>query len=347
MVNKLLNYVSEEKRPLVNRLLGYPRESVGSIMSVDFLKAKINTEKSKILKRVLESDIDAKNLEVIWIVDQTLKLVGFVYLADLYRLKNESILEILNPIIAYVQTTDDQEIAAKMVNRYHLEALPVVDSEGRLVGSIITEIILDVMALEFEEDLLNLQGITSSPEDDEIYLETSIFKISKKRFSWLIILMFTATVTSMLIQKYEAVLASSVALIAYIPVLMDTGGNSGSQSTTTVIHSLAKDEIQFSDFFKVLFKEMRIGLLVGFIMSIVNFARIMLMDSVGTMVALTVSLTLWITLIVSKSIGGVLPLLAVKLKQDPTVMAGPLITTLVDTTALIVYFEIAKVFLSL
>lgn len=347
MVSKLLSYVSEEKRPLVNRLLGYPRESVGSIMSVDFLKAKINTEKSKILKRVHESDIAAANLEVIWIVDQTLKLIGFVYLADLLRLESESIEEILNPLIAYVHTTDDQEKAAKMVNRYHLEALPVVDSEGRLVGSIATEVILEVMTDEFQEDMLNLQGISTSDEDDEPYLETSIFKISKKRFSWLVILMFTATITSMLIRNYESILASSVALIAYIPVLMDTGGNSGSQATTTMIHALARDEVNFTDFFSVLFKEVRIGLVVGLIMAIINFARIIIMDKVGFMVALTVSLTLWFTLIIAKSIGGVLPLIAVKFKQDPTVMAGPLITTLVDTVSLVVYFEMAKILLHL
>lgn len=347
MVNKLLNHVSDKKRPLVNKLLGYPKESVGSIMSVDFLMAKEHSLKEEILQKVYQTNIDATNLEVIWIVDKTLKLKGFIYLADLLRLKENNVEEILNPISSCVTTLDDQEVAAKLINRYHLEALPVVDLEGRLVGSIVTETILDVIVDEFEEDILNLQGINKSNEEHESYLDMSVFKISKKRLSWLVILMFTATVTSILIQRYEAVLASSVALVAYIPVLMDTGGNSGSQSTATVIQSLARDEIGIKDFFRVLFKEIRIGLVVGLVMGMLNFVRIMIMDRVGMDVAFVVSFTLLVTLVVSKSIGGILPLIAIKFKQDPTVMAGPLITTVVDATALIVYFEIAKLFLNI
>lgn len=345
MVNKLLNYVSEEKRPMVNRLLGYPRESVGSIMSVEFIRGKVGASKEDPLRQVQVSPVDAKNLELIWIVDQTLKLKGFIFLADLIRLKSPSLEEILNPISAFVRASDDQEIAAKMINKYHLEALPVVDSEGRLVGSVVTESILDVMVDEFEEDLLNLQGISSSSDIPVSYLESSVFSISKKRLSWLLILMFTATITSFLIRRYEAVLASSVALVAYIPVLMDTGGNSGSQSTATIIQALAKNEVEFSDLFSVLMKEIRIGFLVGSIMAVLNFIRVLLMDGVGFITALTVSLTLLITLMISKAIGGVLPLIAARLGQDPTVMAGPLITTLVDTAALVIYFEMAQLLL--
>lgn len=344
MVNKLIKYVSDDRRPFVNQLLGYPQESVGSIMSIDYVKAKTTRTKSEVLDFVYESDIDAENLEVIWMVDQKLKLVGFIYLADLVRLKGESLEDIINPIVASVTTLDDQEMAAKVINRYHLEALPVVDLEGRLVGSIITEMILDVMTEEFQEDIYNLQGMAPT---EESYLDTPIFSIAKKRFSWLLILMFTATITSKLIQGYEAVLAGSVALIAYIPMLMDTGGNSGNQATATIIQSLALNEIEGKDFLKVIGKEAGIGLMIGGVMAVFNFARVMLMDGVTIEVACTVSLALTVTIVVAKVIGGVLPLLAVKLKQDPTVMAGPLLTTIVDTIALTVFFEFAKIILGL
>lgn len=344
MVNELLAHVSSEKRPIINELLGYPEESVGSIMSVDFVKASITRTKSEILNRVYNTNINAKNLEIIWIVNTGLKLIGYVYLADLVRHDSEDISSIIRDVVAYVNTNDDQEVAAKIFNRYHLEALPVVDSEGRLVGSIVTETILDVLRDEFTEDIYNLQGIETT---DDSYLDTSIFTIARKRFSWLLILMFTATITSALIQRYEAILATTVALVAYIPVLMDTGGNSGSQSTATVIQSLALNEIEFSDFINVVLKEVGVGIIIGILMAIMNFARIMLMDGVSVGVALTVSITLFVIVIISKTIGGILPLIAVKFNQDPTVMAGPLITTVVDTAALLVYFEIASILLNL
>ncbi|MDO5037703.1 MAG: magnesium transporter [Tissierellia bacterium] len=341
MVNKLLKYIDPQKRPSINKLLGYPQESVGSIMTIDFIKAKASEGRSRILDKVKNSDMNARNLELVWIVSESLKLIGFAYLADLYRLEGEDIEEAINPIAAYIHTTADQEEAAKMVNRYHLEALPVVDSEKRLVGAIVSEIILDVMTDEFEEDIYNLQGIQSDDEDLS-YLEDSVFSISKKRLSWLLILMFTATITSALIQRYEGLLASSVALVAYIPVLMDTGGNTGSQATATVISSLARNEIDEEDFWSVIFKETRVALVVGLVMGILNFARIMAMDGVGPGIALTVSITLLATIVLAKLIGGSLPLIAEKFNQDPTVMAGPLITTVVDIGTLVLYFEIAR-----
>lgn len=346
MVRKIMNhFVDEERRPIINQLLGYPKESIGSIMSVDFLSVKNTLGPSAAIERVLNSELDANRLEQIWITDESLVLIGYVYLADLLRNKDKGIDDLLYPIAASVYASDDQEVVAKIAHKYHLAEIPVTDSEGRLIGFVPAEWAIDIMHDEYEEDLANIHGITESSA--ESYWKKSSFQMAKDRTAWLIICLLTATLTGFIIQRYEAVLATSVILTAYIPMLMDSGGNAGTQSSTTIITALYSGEVNYRELFKVIFKEFKIGMIAGFALVIVNMLRMFALDGVSIQVNLTVSITLLLTIVLSKIIGGILPLIADKIKIDPTIMAGPLITTIVDTFVLLVYFEVASLLLGI
>lgn len=345
MVRRLMDeFVTGERREIVNKLLGYPEDSVGAIMTVEFVSAKASAGMEHIYQRVMTSNLDGDKLEQIWITDDSLMLLGYVFLADVLRYMDQPVEEMLNPLPRTVQATDDQEIVAKLAYRYDLSEIPVTDSEGRLIGTVPLEDAVDIMHEEYEEDLSNIHGIQES--SDDVYLDRSIFAIAKDRTTWLIICLITATMTGFIIQRYESLLAASVALTAYIPMLMDSGGNAGSQSSTTVIRFLYTGDIGFSDTLQVMWKEVRVGFITGSILVIVNFIRMTLLGPETLPVKLTVSLTLLITVMLSKMVGGMLPLIADKIHVDPTVMAGPIITTLVDTFALLVYFEVASHLLS-
>ncbi|NLD86732.1 MAG: magnesium transporter, partial [Clostridiales bacterium] len=225
----------------------------------------------------------------------------------------------------------------------NLAEIPVTDSEGRLIGFVPAEWTIDIAQEEYKEDLANIHGITDS--SPELYWEKSSFQIAKNRTMWLIICLLTATFTGFIIQRYESILATSVILTAYIPMLMDSGGNAGTQSSTTIITALYSGEVNYKKSFKVIFKELKIGIIAGLALVIVNMLRMFILDGVSIQVNLTVSITLFLTIVLSKIIGGVLPLIADKIKIDPTIMAGPLITTIVDTFVLLVYFETASLFL--
>lgn len=346
MVRKIMNhFVDDKRRPIINQLLGYPKESVGAIMSVDFLSVKKTVRPFEAIEKVLNSDSDAIRLEQVWITDESLVLIGYAFLADLLRNKNKDIEDFLYPIIASVYASDDQEVVAKIAYKYDLSEIPVTDSEGRLIGIVPVEWAIDIMHDEYEEDLANIHGITESSA--EPYWKKTSFQMAKERTTWLIICLLTATLTGFIIQRYEAVLATSVILTAYIPMLMDSGGNAGSQSSTTLITALYSREVSFKDSFKVIFKELKIGMIAGFALVIVNMLRMFVLDGVSLQVNLTVSITLLLTIVLSKIIGGILPLIADRIKIDPTIMAGPLITTIVDTFVLLVYFEVASLLLGI
>ena len=346
MVRKIMNhFIDEERRPIINQLLGYPKESVGAIMSVDFLSVKKTVRPSEAIEKVLTSDSDAIRLEQVWITDESLVLIGYAFLADLLRNKNKDIEDFLYPITASVFASDDQEAVAKIAYKYDLSEIPVTDSEGRLIGIVPVEWAIDIMHDEYEEDLANIHGITESSA--ESYWKKSSFQMAKDRTMWLIICLLTATLTGLIIQRYEAVLAASVILTAYIPMLMDSGGNAGTQSSTTIITALYSGEVNYRELFKVIFKEFKIGMIAGLALVIVNMLRMFALDGVSLQVNLTVSITLLLTIVLSKIIGGILPLIAEKIKIDPTIMAGPLITTIVDTFVLLVYFEVASLLLSI
>lgn len=345
ITKKLMDtHIDDNRRKVVNELLGYPQESVGSIMTVNFLSVKETDSPKSALDKIMASKLDAEKLEQIWLTDQSLVLIGFVYIADIIRNQNESLKELAKSITATVTPYEDQEVVAKLSYRYDLGEVPVVDSENRLIGIVPAEDVIDVVHDELQEDMSNITGIS---DQSESYLEESSFKIAKTRTTWLIICLLTATMTGFIIHRYESLLASAVALTAYIPMLMDSGGNAGSQASTTVITSLYSGELSVKDFFKVVAKEASIGLITGIILVIINFIRLMIVDQAKIRVNLTVSITLILTIIFSKVMGGILPLIADKLDVDPTVMAGPLITTVVDTLVLLIYFEVASLLLGI
>ena len=345
MVKKLMtSHIDSDRREIINELLGYPEESVGSIMTVNFLSVKSSDSPAQAMKKVMESDLDAEKLEQIWVTDESLVLTGFVFIADLIRNKKATIESITQQITAVVGPTDDQEVVAKLSIKYDLGEVPVIDSEGRLIGIVPAEDVIDVVHEELQEDFANITGIS---DQGESYIDESSFTIAKNRTTWLVICLITATMTGFIIQRYESLLAQAVALTAYIPMLMDSGGNAGSQSSTTIMTQLFSGNLSAKDFLKVVFKEIRVGTLVSLVLVAINFLRILVVDNVNIAVNLTVSLTLFLTIVLSNIIGGLLPLLADKLNIDPTVMAGPLITTIVDTGVLLIYFEVASLLLGL
>lgn len=345
MVRSLMRLIEKDnRRDMIHTLLKYPKESVGSIMSVNFLSIKDTLMTKEALDKIIASDLDANKLEQIYVTDASLSLIGYVYLADVLRHPlNANLEEIIYPIHSSIFATDDQEIVAKLAYKYDLSEIPVTDSEGRLIGIVPVEVAVDIMREEHDEDIANLHGIQDS--EAESYWDKSSFRISKERAMWLVICLITATLTGFIIQRYEAILASHVILTAYIPMLMDSGGNAGSQSSTTLIRSLYTGDIVFSQLLRVIWKEFQIGIMVGIILVLINMGRMFLVDGIDIFVNLTVSISLFLTIILSKVIGSLLPLLADKFKIDPTVMAGPLITTLVDSFVLVIYFEIASMLL--
>ena len=338
MVTKILAHVDHDRRHQINRLLKFPDESVGSLMSVDFVVIHEGDSREEAIEAIRASDAGYEHLTAVYVLGSKRELIGYVYMADLIRLEESDISSIVNYDVISVHTLTDQEEAANIFNRYHFLALPVTDTENRLVGIITADDIMDVIADEIYEDYSLMRGIQLSKEG---YLEQSSWQLARQRVFWLLFLMISATFTGKIIQAYDSILSSSVILAAYIPMLMDSGGNSGSQSSTVVIRALALDEIQVGDFLKVALKEAGVGFIVGLIISVVNYFRIILFDRTSPVIALTVSLTLLFTIVMSKLIGGLLPLIAKMTNQDPAVMASPLITTIVDAVSLLIYFTIA------
>ncbi len=345
MVRQLMQYIeNDDRRDMINKLLGYPQESVGSVMSVNFLSIKTTLTAKQALDKIVASDLDANKLELIYMTDYSLALVGYVYLADIIRMPlTQTLDDIMFPIHSSVYATDDQEIVAKLSYKYDVSEIPVTDSEGRLIGVVPLEMAIDIMHEEYDEDMANIHGIQETESDG--YWEKSSFQISKDRATWLIICLITATLTGFIIQRYEAILATNVILTAYIPMLMDSGGNAGSQSSTTLIRALYTGEIGMNKMFHVIWKEFKIGIMVGLVLVMVNMVRIFALDGVSIWVNMTVSITLLFTIILSKIIGAILPIVANRFRIDPTVMAGPLITTIVDSFVLVIYFEIARLLL--
>ena len=272
-------------------------------------------------------------------------LEGTISLKDLVLLDVDTkISEVMQVEPIFVKTHDHQEYIADVFKNYDLIAAPVVDNEQRLVGIITIDDIVDVMEKEATEDFHRMAAI--EPFDDS-YLDTSVLVLAKKRIGWLLVLMISATLTGLILSKYELALESVVALTFFIPMLMDTGGNAGSQASTLVIRSITLGEVKFKDIFRVIKKELGVSLIVGLALCVVNFLRIWLVQGYDLAIALTVTTTLFFTVLMSKVIGGILPILADKVKLDPAIMASPLITTIVDTFSLLIYFSVARVFLKI
>lgn len=345
VVKRILKHTSDVERKLINQFLKYPDFSAGSLMTIEFVDLKRHMTVKEAIRHIRAIGLDKETIYTCYITNEKRHLEGIVSLKDLVLSSSDKrVEEIMRTEPLHVNTYDDQEVVANMFKKYDLLAIPVVDNENRLVGIITIDDIVDVIEEETTEDIYKMAAVI--PPDEE-YITASVMSLAKKRIPWLLALMISATFTGMIIKGYENLLAVYVVLTAYIPMLMNTGGNAGAQASTLVIRSLVLEEITFSDIFKVIWKEMRVSLVVGVILAGVNFLRIYFIEKLQIEIALTISLTLVITIMAAKMLGGILPIIAKKLKLDPTIMASPIITTIVDALALTIYFLFATWLLGL
>lgn len=353
VVKRILRQADPQTRKEINELLKYPEDSAGSIMTTEcvILRPKMTVEEA--IKRIRRTGIDKETIYTCYVSAPDSTLIGITTIKTLLLAEEDEIIEnIMETNVISVNTLDDQEIVAQMFNKYNFLALPVVDNENRLVGIVTFDDAIDVMEEEATEDIQKMAAIT--PNTEKPYDRIGVFETYISRIPWLLILMVSATFTGMIITGYEDALAASSAvfLTAFIPMLMDTGGNSGSQASVTIIRALSLGEIEFKDIFKVIFKECRVALLCGVSLAAVNFLKLMLFDRlvlhndhITLIVALVVCLTMVVTIFIAKFVGCTLPMLAKKLGFDPAVMASPFITTIVDAISLMVYFSIATAIL--
>ena len=353
VVKRILRQADPQTRKEINEILKYPEDSAGSIMTTEcvILRPKMTAEEA--IKRIRRTGIDKETIYTCYVSDTHSTLIGIVTIKTLLLSDDDEVIEnIMETNVISVNTLDDQEEVAQMFNKYNFLALPVVDKENRLVGIVTVDDAIDVMEEEATEDIQKMAAIT--PTTDKPYDRIGVFETYLARIPWLLILMISATFTGMIITGFEDALAGSLVLSAFIPMLMDTGGNSGSQASVTVIRALSLDEIEFKDIFKVIFKEARVSILCGVTLAAANFAKIMLFDrlvlgntGITVQVALVVCLTMIVTIFIAKLVGCTLPMIAAKIGFDPAVMASPFITTIVDAISLVVYFQIAQAILHL
>lgn len=337
LVTRILHTVSSDKRDLINQLLKFPENSAGSIMTTEYVSLKKTMTIKETMKHIKEVGIHKETIYTCYVLENR-RLIGIVSAKDLMTLDdNTFIQDIMETEIISVGTHTDQEETARLFSKYDLLALPVVDLDNRMVGIITVDDAMDVMVDEATEDISIMGAVNPS---EKTYFETSVFSHAKNRFLWLLILMLSSTITGTIITQYENAFAAIPLLVSFIPMLMDTGGNCGSQSSTLIIRGLALDEIRFKDIFRVIFKEFRVALLVSLGLALANGLRIFIMYK-DLKLAFVIGLSLICTVILSKIIGCILPLFAKKINLDPAIMAAPLITTLVDTCSIIIYFTIA------
>lgn len=345
IVKKVLKNSDEKTRKLINQFLKYPDSSAGSIMTIEFVDLKNEMTVKQALQHIKETGVDKETIDSCYIIDKNRRLEGVISIRKLVLSDDSKIVKDLMQVnVKYVNTNDDQEVISGLFKKYDFISMPVVDSECRLVGIVTIDDIVDVIDQETTEDFQRMAAMQPS---DEEYLKTNVFLLARHRITWLLILMISATFTGNIIKSFDQVLQSVVLLASFIPMLMDTGGNAGTQSSTLIIRGLALDEINIKDFFKVFFKELQVGCIVGFLLSAFNFLRIYYFEKVDLSISLTVCITLFFTVILAKMVGGILPIIAQKCKVDPAMMASPLITTIVDSFALIIFFTMAKSLLNI
>lgn len=339
VVDRLLMATDEDRRKQINTLLNYPEDSAGSIMNVEYIAFNKDMTVEEAILKIRQVGLNRETIYTCYVLEKR-KLIGAISLRELLTSgDNRTIEEIMETNVLYVNTHDDQEEVVNIISNYNLIAIPVVDNEMRMVGIITVDDAMDVMEEEATEDMSMMAGIVAPSEDS--YFETSIWQHAKSRFPWLLFLMLSATLSGLVLGSFEKVLIAMPILNTFVPMLTGTGGNCGSQSSTLIIRGLATEEIEFKDILKVLFKELRVAVLVGAMLAVVNGIRILLMYHGNMMLAVALGLTLICTVILAKVIGCVLPLVAKKVGLDPALMAAPLITTLVDTGTIFLYFTIA------
>ena len=345
IVKRILKNADEDTRKMINILLSYPDDSAGSIMTTEFVDIKKEMTVKETISRIRLTGVDKETIDTLYVIDSNRKLEGIVPIRKILLSEEHLFIkDIMDTNYVFIRTLEDQENAAAMFKKYDYFSMPVVDSENRLVGIITIDDILDIIEEENEEDFAKMNALAPS---DEKYLDSSVVTLAKQRIMWLLILMVSATFTGIIIRKYENVLSTVVILASFIPMLMDTGGNSGSQSSTLIIRGLALGELELSDYAEIFWKEFKVSLVVGSVLAFVNFLRIFFLERVDFLVALTVCISLFATVVLAKVVGGMLPLIAKKFNLDPAIMAAPLVTTIVDTFALMVYFSTASVLMGL
>ena len=343
VVRRILRQADPDMRKMINEILKYPDDSAGSIMTTEYVNFRPDLTVSEAIKNLRRSGVDKETIYTCYVTEKDRKLIGIVTVRRILMADDDAeIRDIMEENVISVNTMDDREDVANQFAKYGLLALPVVDREDRLVGIVTIDDAIEVIREEATEDIEKMAAITPS---DKPYLKTSAFELWLARIPWLLILMLSSTFTERIITHFESALLTTGILAAYIPMLMGTGGNSGSQSSVALIRSLSLDEVEFSDIFRVQWKEIRVALLCGITLGAANFLKLMFINSVGLPIALVVSLALVLTVLCAKFVGCSLPILSKKIGLDPAVMASPFITTIVDSLSLLIYFYIASLVL--
>jgi len=351
VVKRILRNADPETRKSINEILKYPEDSAGSLMTTEFVDLRGSMTVEDAFKRIRRTASDMETISVCYVTDEGRHLLGYLSIRTLLLSEEDDVVsDIMEPNVISVGTLEDKEEVAQAFSKYDFVALPVVDAEGRLVGIVTVDDAIDVMEEETTEDIEKMAAILPT---DKPYLKTGIWETWKARIPWLLLLMVSATFTGQIIASFENALAAVAILTAYIPMLMDTGGNCGGQASVTVIRGISLGEIEFSDLVSVIWKEIRVGVICGATLAAANFAKIMLLDRlvfhnpITVTIAAVICITMLLTVICAKVIGCVLPLLAKKLGFDPAVMSSPFITTLVDAVSLLIYFRFASALLGI
>ena len=352
IVKRILKNTDAETREAINSILKYPEDSAGSIMTPEFVDLKKDMTVEDAFKRIRRTGVDKETIYTCYVTDASRHLIGVTTVKELLLNDYDSIIEdFMETNVISINTLDDQETASQVLSKYDFLAMPVVDMENRLVGIITVDDAIDVIQEENTEDIQKMAAIVPT---DTPYLKTSVIETWKKRIPWLMLLMISATITSQILTTFENKLAAVSVLIAFIPMIMDTGGNSGGQASVTIIRSLSLGEISLKDIFRVIWKEVRVGFVCGLTLAVICFAKLMLFDryvlgnsDINFTISLVISLTILLEIIMAKIIGCTLPIIAKKLKFDPAVMASPFITTIVDAISLLVYIALASIILGI
>lgn len=350
VVKRILKNIKASDRKVINELLKFPEDSAGSIMTTEMIELKEDMTVDRAFQIIKDTGIDKETIYVCYVVDNSRKLIGTVAIKDLLISERDVLIkDILEDNVISVLTTEDQEKVAKMFDKYNFMAMPVVDKENRLVGIVTIDDAIDVMQDENTEDFEKMAAMTPT---EDTYFKTSVFKHAKNRIVWLLFLMLSSTFTGLLLEKFQSAIAAVPLLVAFIPTIMDTGGNCGSQSSTLIIRGLALDEIKLTDIFKVIWKEVRVAFMIGALLALITGIRIFFQyDGIHNdqtiKIAFVVGVTLMATAMIAEIMGCVLPMLAKKLKLDPAIMASPLITTIVDLCSMLVFFSIATAVMGL
>ena len=343
VVKRVLKSARPDTRRLINQYLNYPENSVGSIMTAEFTDLRQTMTVAEAIAHIRRTGADSESIYTCYVTDASRKLEGVVSIRELLLAGDEErVADLMEADVITAETTEDQEEAVARMMKYDFISLPVVDKEQRLVGIVTVDDVMDVMEEEATEDFEKMAAMAPS---EKPYLKTSVFSLAKHRIMWLLVLMISGMITGGILGRYEAAFAAMPLLVTFIPMLTDTGGNAGSQSSTLVIRGMAVGEIELRDFMKVFWKELRVSILVGVVLSAVNFVRLIIIYPGNEMIALTVTMALFVTVLLAKTVGGILPMAAKLCHADPAIMAAPLITTIVDAISLVVYFQIASALL--